>query len=109
MTREIPNAVNEPGLRKLLAKGWHLVIVCHETPDYRDRQCYGDWVMRVARPDGAEEWPLALSRPPHDERRFSTLNTVVKFLDKYGFATPQIPLRAGARVVNSPPAEWVRD
>lgn len=109
MTQEPPDAVNEPGLRELLAKGWHLVIVCCELPDYRHRQCYGDWVMRVARPDGAEEFYLALSRPPYDERHFSTLNTVVRFADKYGFTMPQIPLRPGARVVNVPPLPWQPD
>ena len=109
MTREPSNAVNEPGLRKLLAKGWHVVVLCTETPEFRNKQCFGEWAIRVMRPDGGEECHLVLSRAPYDERRFSTLNTVAKFLDKYGFATSHIPLKVGGRSVNVPPTPWARD
>ena len=64
MMRKVPNAVIEADLRKLLADGWHLVILCRETPEFRHSQCYSDWVMRIARPDGGEEYPLVLGRPP---------------------------------------------
>ena len=111
MTREPTDAdaVNEPGLRKLLAKGWHLVVLCHETPSFRSNHWYGNWTLRIARPDGAEERRLVLSRAPFEERRFSTLSTVVKFLAKYDFATSHIPLKPGGRAINVPPTGWVRD
>ena len=102
MTRKLPDAVIEADLRRLLSQGWHLVILCREEPGFRHGQCYSDWVMRIARPDGGEEYPLVLGRPPFDERRFSTLTTLGKFLAKHHFTTPQIPLTVGVRTINIP-------
>ena len=109
MTQEHLSAVNEAGLRKLLAKGWHLVVVCYAKPEFRPHQWYGDWGMRVVRPDGIEECRLVLSRAPFDERRFASVSTVINFLDKYGFVAAHIPLRVGGRMVNVPSISWDPD
>lgn len=104
MIRKLSDAVIEADLRKLLGQGWHLVILCREVPDFRHGQCYSEWVMRIARPDGGEEYPLVLGRPPFEERRFSTLTTLGKFLTKHRFATAEVPFQAGMRTVNIPVA-----
>ena len=109
MTREPPDVCNERGLRTLVEQGWHLVVVAYEDAELRKQGWSGAWGIRVARPDGAKEYMLVISRPPNDERRISTMDAVVSLLDKYGLAQIQVPLRAGGRSINVPPARWRPD
>lgn len=109
MTPEPPYVVTEPGLRKLVAQGWHVVVVAMENARLHNQHWRGDWRVRVARPDGGLEMVLVVSRTPNPERQFSMLSTVVNFLDKYGFATVHVPLRRGGRTVHVPVASWSED
>ena len=109
MTREPPDVVTERGLRKLVGQGWHLVLVAYEDAQFRSQHWSGSWGVRVARPDGAAEHVLVVSRAPNDERRFTTINPVFSLLDKYGVAVVHVPLHAGGRAVNIPSARWVPD
>lgn len=103
MTREPLDAVNERELRKLVEEGWHLVIVAFEDATLHRNQWHGDWALRIATPDGAEERRLVLHREPNDERRFSTIGPVVGILRKYGVVVVHIPIWTGGRGVNVPP------
>ena len=106
MTREPPDVANEAGLRKLVERGWHLVVVSYGDAELRGKVWTGDWGVRIATPDGVSECMLVLSRPPNDERRFQTLGTVVSLLVKYDVAVVQVPMRGGARAVNVPMRRW---
>ena len=100
-----PEVVSEEGLRDLLVIGYQAVVVCLETPSWKQRVWYGLWVIRCVSLDGKSDRILVTVRRSKDDgdkpRTFRTVNGVFNFLHTLGFRTITIPMEQGGSVAHN--------
>ena len=106
MDRGQSHAITEHRLRELVALGWHVAVICQAAAEQRYNAWHGEWTVRAVRPDGADERPLVVHRPPQNERRIKTLTAVVVLLKELGFDQANIPLVRGHRSIHVPNVRW---
>lgn len=103
LENEAPNVVTEAGFRQLLAKGYDAEIVCKADAYIKASVWYGEWIIRGVNSERTDERVLvtvprsAVEAEELKFRVFRTINGLVSFMHKAGFAHVDVPLREGHR------------
>ncbi len=103
LQKEAPNVVTEPRFRQLLAKGYQAEVVCRQDASIKASVWYGEWIVRIVDHERTFE-KLLVTTPRRvgagDEikvRVFKTINGLVSFMHRQGFAHVDVPFQQGGR------------
>ena len=107
MKKAAPTLVTETGLKRALAEGFLIEVVCQEEPERRHNAWYGSWIVRAVSQDGTIEILLVTDREGRKDtaelRQFKTAVGLVSFVAGLGLRGVNIPMVPGGRFLQPGP------